>query len=436
MERKKKIILVATKGDEGGAQKYVKQLAKGIDKNRFEPIIVSGNYGEALEAKIKVKNLGNKSGFLFYKDILAFFELFKIFKKERPDVVHLNSSKAGVIGTIAAKAAGVKKVIFTAHGWVFSDGTLSFLKRFFYIYLHRIAGFFQDAIINVSEYDRQLALKYKIAPEKKLKTILNGLDTSYFRKNFYSKEEARKKIESIISNDEFLIPIKNEFSTGQVSNQLKNLDNQDEIWVGTIGRLVKEKNYQLLVKAADKIKEMDSRRAFRQAGFRPPRQAFGETDGNDRKVKFFIIGDGYEKESLKLKVKSLKLEEEVFLLGEIGNAYKLMKAFNLFVLPSKKEGLPYTLIEAMIAGAPVLTSKTGGMTEIVEDGRGWLFRSGNENDLAEKIEEILNNKEEAKKRAEKAEKFAEENLNEERMIRETEKIYTENFPLNKFNEAS
>jgi len=419
MERKKKIILVATKGDEGGAQKYVKQLAKGIDENRFEPIIISGNYGEALEAKIRIRNLGNKSGFLFYKDILAFFELFKVFKKEKPEVVHLNSSKAGVIGAMAAKAAGVKKVVFTAHGWVFSDETLSPLKRFFYIYLHWIAGFFQDVIINVSEYDRQLALKYKIAPERKLKTILNGLNINYFRNNLYSKEEARKKIKSIISNDEFLI-------SNQITITNEQERDSEEFFIGSIGRLVKEKNYQLLVKAVNKIIEMDSR-------FRPP---YGETSGNDRKVKFFIIGDGYEKESLKFKVKSLKLEEEVFFLGEIPDAYKLIKAFDLFILPSKKEGLPYTLIEAMMAGAPVLTSRTGGMTEIVKDGRGWLFQSGNENDLAEKIEEILNNKEETKKRAEKAEKFAEENLNEKKMIGETEKIYAENYPLNKFNEAN
>ncbi|MDD4761430.1 MAG: glycosyltransferase, partial [Candidatus Pacebacteria bacterium] len=276
MERKKKIVFIATKGDQGGAQKYIKQLVFGIDKNKFEPEIISGNYGASLVVKNKLKWLGNESGFLFYKDFLALIELFRVLKKEKPEIVHLNSSKAGVIGALAGKLAGVKKIIFTAHGWVFSDENLSSLKRFFYILAHKAAGFFQDKIINVSEYDRKLAIKYKVAPEEKLVTIKNGLDINYFFNNLCSKEEARKKITDIIFNDEFLI--------SKINKQQKDLGG---FWIGSIGRLVKEKNYQLFVEAVKILKENFQK--------------------EEEKLSFFIIGDGYEKETLKLKMKNLEL---------------------------------------------------------------------------------------------------------------------------------
>ncbi|MDD4761915.1 MAG: glycosyltransferase, partial [Candidatus Pacebacteria bacterium] len=349
----------------------------------------------SLAVKNKLKWLGNESGFLFYKDFLALIELFRVLKKEKPEIVHLNSSKAGVIGALAGKMAGVKKIIFTAHGWVFSDEDLPFLKRFFYILVHKAAGFFQDKIINVSEHDRKLAIKYKVAPEEKLVTIKNGLDINYFFNNLCSKEEARKKITDIIFNDEFLI--------SKINTQQKDLGG---FWIGSIGRLVKEKNYKLFVEAVKILKENFQK--------------------EEEKLIFFIIGDGYEKESLKLKIKNLELEKNIFLLGEIENAYRLLKAFDLFVLPSRKEGLPYTLIEAMAAEVPIVASRVGGMTEVLEEEKGRLFNGGEANDLANKIKEVLEEKEETKKRREKAKKFAEVFLNQERMIQETEKIYLGN----------
>ena len=136
-----------------------------------------------------------------------------------------------------------------------------------------------------------------------------------------------------------------------------------------------------------------------------------------------MIGEGYEKEKLKLKIKSLKLENDFFVVPPEGEDWKLMQAFDLFVLPSVKEGMPYTLIEAMAAKIPVLTSGVGGMREIMEDEKGYFFRNGDAEDLAEKIIYILNNKKEAKGRVEKAFIFAKDNLNLKRMVMETENVY-------------
>src|SRR3989344_4547300 len=160
----KKILFVITKDDIGGAQKYVNELAEHMDKEKFQVKILTGGKNGA-------RFLSNalRPYFLFANDLFAVAELFFIFRKENPDIIHLNSSKAGVVGAIAAKLAGVSKVVFTAHGWVFNpDNKLNFLQRYFYILLHKIAAYFQDAIISVSKYEGQLSIRHNIAPRKKI----------------------------------------------------------------------------------------------------------------------------------------------------------------------------------------------------------------------------------------------------------------------------
>src|SRR3989344_8891878 len=234
-----KILFVITKDDVGVAQKYVRDLAENLDKARFEAKIITGG-------KNGVYFLSNslKPHFLFLNDLAAAVELFFVFRREQPDIIHLNSSKAGVVGALAAclyklflkpKSYNLKvKVIFTAHGWVFNpDNNLSGLRRRFYILLHRFAAKFQDAIINVSEYDRQLAIKEKIALSQKLFTVRNGIDVQNMK--FVDREIARttliKKLK--IGNGKLEI---------------------NGMWIGSIGRLVSEKSYEDFIRAAALVK--------------------------------------------------------------------------------------------------------------------------------------------------------------------------------------
>ena len=192
----KKVLLLVTKDDVGGAQKYVRDLADNLNKSLFQVKILPGGKGG-------VRFLSNRflPHYLFANDILAALELFFIFRREHPDILHLNSSKAGVIGSFAAWLYNIShltshisraKVIFTAHGWVFNpDNNLSGLRRRFYISAHKLAALFQSKIINVSEYDCQLALKEKIAASAKLVTIHNGINHQI---NFLDKTLARKEL--------------------------------------------------------------------------------------------------------------------------------------------------------------------------------------------------------------------------------------------------
>ena len=361
---KKKILFLITKDDVGGAQKYVNDLRAYLDRQKFTVKILTGGKGG-------VHFLSNAfyPQFLFLNDVAALVELIIKFWREKPDVVHLNSSKAGVIGAFAAKIIGIPKVVFTAHGWVFNpDNRLSFWRRWLYRFFHRIASKFQDVIINVSEYDRQLAVRYDIAPSKKLLTVYNGISDVAF----LNKKDARRALKTISGHPVSL----------------------DGTWIGSIGRLVVEKDYATLIEAAALVKN----------------------------ATFFILGSGSEYRKLKSKSEKLKIADRVCILEDMAPAAPYLKAFDIFILSSIKEGLPYTMLEAMAAELPIVVTRVGGMTEIIE-GRGLVMPPREPEELARAINYFIENPSEAKKMAVAAHNFLEDQLSLDKMIRETQKIY-------------
>lgn len=174
-----KVLYLITRSNWGGAQAHVFDLMNHAVKKGNECILVVGENGELTE---RAKEIGIKVCIVpslvreisIYKDIKAIRDVSLIIKNYKPDLVHAHSSKAGIIGRIAAKICNIP-VIFTAHGWAFTDG-VSTIKRVVYLQIERIFSRLSDRIICVSEYDRQLALKHKVAKEEKLITIHNGVN--------------------------------------------------------------------------------------------------------------------------------------------------------------------------------------------------------------------------------------------------------------------
>ncbi|MDO8430303.1 MAG: glycosyltransferase [bacterium] len=377
-----KVLYIITKADIGGAQKYVHDLSANLDKNQFDSKIIFGQKD--------LRWLSNKIWPFFINDWLAIIELIKLYKKERPDIIHLNSSKAGVLGSLAAKIYKVKchmlnvkcsppKVVFTAHGWVFNPtNELSFPIRWFYILLHKFSALFQDKIICVSEYDYNLALKYKIAPKNKLTTIHNGIDPNM---KFLSKEEARKEIANKIPNSKFLIP------------------NSNYPWIGSIGRLVKEKNYETLIQSAALIPN----------------------------AYFFIIGEGPELKKLNVKCQMSNVNSRFFFINPTGNDAEYLKAFDIFVMSSIKEGLPYILLEAMAAELPIVVTEAGGIPEMIKNHENGLMVAQKDSAiLAGAINGLITNKTIGNELGKMAQKAVLEKFSLEKMVSKTESVYKEN----------
>jgi glycosyltransferase involved in cell wall biosynthesis len=301
-----KILFVITKANWGGAQRYVYDLATGL-QNAFTISVafgINGLLSKKLEdAHIKTFHIDAlQRDVSLYSDIKSFFELLKLFRTERPDIVHLNSSKAGGIGALAARVAGVKKIIFTAHGWPFLEQR-NFVSRFFIYLFSWFTALLSHNIIVVSDYDLKIAKKMPFIAHKTVR-IYNGIDLNF----------------PLGSGD----IVRHSFPNGVRIT-------------GAIGELTKNKNQILLIKQA--------------------------RNNPDRYVA--IVGEGEDRDYLEKKIKEYGLVARVKLFGFMP-ASDVLRGFDIFALPSLKEGLPYVLIEAKAAGLPIVANRVGGVGEIVD----------------------------------------------------------------------
>ena len=111
---------------------------------------------------------------------------------------------------------------------------------------------------------------------------------------------------------------------------------------------------------------------------------------NSDNLMFVVIGDGAERQKLEEMIKKYNLENNFLLQGSMADAHKYLKAFDLFVLPSIKEGMPWTVLEAMAAGLPIVAAKVGGVPEMIENGKsGILVEPQNPQELVAAIKKII-----------------------------------------------
>lgn len=314
----KKILYIITLPDWGGAQRYVFDLANN-QKNDSQ-IIVSAGKSEGL-SKINLLEKCREAGIATYqfknlvrsispvKDILAIWEIKNYLEKEKPDAIHLNSSKAGILASFSAALSKHKpEVIYTIHGWVFME-PMSAIKKQFYILLEKFASRWRDKIIVLGEKEKQIALKYKICPENKLEIRRHSIPME----SFLDKDIARKKLK---------LPLNKKI-------------------VGTVANFYPAKGLEYLIEAAAKINNPD--------------------------IIFAVIGDGPLRRNYELLITNYKLQDKFLLLGEKENAAQYLKAFDVFVLPSVKEGAPYVILEAMAAELPIVATDVGNVSEMLKD---------------------------------------------------------------------
>lgn len=373
MEKENKILLVITKSELGGAQIFVLNLARELQKKGMRVSLAVGEEGflseefEKLDFPVfKIKGLKRSLNPL--KIFTYFFDLYFLLKKEKFNIVHFNSSNT-LPGALSAKILSSKiKIVFTFHGLSLLDPQYKksfFLKTLNYIFF-KIFLFFVDSGVFVSNLN--LAWAKKIGLYKKGVCIYNGINNP--EKDFLEKEKAISELDNITN---------------------KNL--ADHYILGTVGRLDYPKNHKFLLEMMDDIIKIKQH------------------------AKIIIIGDGPEKKNLKSSIKEKNLEDKIILAGAQKNAYKYLKAFDIFVMPSRYEGLSISLIEALFSGVPILASDVGGNSEVLMESPEQLYELNDKKDFLNKfttlqkgeVEERViskNNKNKSKFRAEEmAEKY-------------------------------
>ena len=372
---KTKVLYVITKSNFGGAQRYVFDMATSITKDGYEAVVALGGNG-TLYDKLKDKNIRAITVPYLARDInifsewKVFFNLLKILKKERPDVVHLNSSKIGGLGAFACRVAGIKKIIFTAHGCAYKEDR-GIVSRNIIKFLSWLTVLLSHRTIVVSNDDFKNAPRLFVS--MKIKMIHNGISEIDFEDRANAKKRIKKLAGSIKSGS---------------------------IWIGTISELHKNKGLTFAIRAVNNL----IKRGYN--------------------ISFFIISDGEERFALEQFIKKLKLENNVFLLGYMDDAQETLKAFDMFTLTSLKEGLPYVLLEAGLASLPVVATDVGGIPEIIENRKsGRLVQAKNSKAIENAVSDLIDFKKDSVEYGQVLKTKVERDFTIEQMVAETVDIY-------------
>lgn len=317
---RKKVLFLITKSNWGGAQRYVYDLATGIDEGQFEAVVALGGQGELRDrleqSGIRVISIESLQRDISLKQELAFArELLAIVRRERPYVLHVNSSKAGGVGTLIGRLCRVPNVIFTAHGWAFNEDRPAWQKILIKILHYLTVLLSHRTIMVVGALLRQLRWP---GVESRAKIISLGRSIGVT----FSREEARARLAEMYHLDPSTL--------------------NDETWVGNIGELHPTKRQGLLIDSMVPLLR----------------------EHPDRKL--FIIGGGQLEATLRAQIRATGLEGQIIMTGALHDAARFLKAFDVFVLCSHTEAYGYVAHEAGLAEVATVVTNVGGLPEMIE----------------------------------------------------------------------
>lgn len=363
-----KILYLITKSNWGGAQRYVFDLAVAMRDAGNDVVVAAGGNGRLFE-KLAAENIRTHSikdvarDIGPMKDLRALSQVRKLIRQEKPDIIHVNSSKMGLLGALAGRRAP-GKVVFTAHGWPFKEDR-GFLWR-------SMAKFFswmtlRNADITIVPSDDDLLLGQKmLGAGDKVVHIANGREL----KDLLPREEARR----ILQNNLGLDP--------------------DKQWIVAFSELHPNKGVQFLIQAMQKTE-----------------------------AQAVVFGEGEARADLESQIKTAHVGDKVFLPGFMPDASQYALAFDIFCMPSIKEGLPYAVIEASLAGLPVVASRVGGIPEVVHTAG--ILVPPKDPEALERAFVLLMSDDEYRARLGVAAKARAQTLfSRERMVRETSDLYS------------
>ncbi|MFZ2198491.1 MAG: glycosyltransferase family 4 protein [Thermodesulfovibrionales bacterium] len=327
----------------GGVGLLLLYLAKGLDKERYDTVVAFGRGylldEEFFSSGIKVQTIGTTRGANPVSILKGFFQVYRLIRKEKFDIVHGHTSVGGLIARIAGKLGGAKIVVWSIHGFASHEGQ-GRLKRNFFRLIEKFLDMFTDHYIAVSHALVLEGVEGKILKPEKVTVIHNGLDIEAYRKPF--DVEAKRK----------------EFG----------VDDACHI-IGTITRMETQKAVHDFISAISiVIPEFPA-------------------------LKVLIAGSGPLEDEIKEMVARLGLEGNIKLLGWRNDAPEVIAALDIFCQSSLWEGCPMVLLEAMASEKPIIATDVGGVREIVEDKvTGILVPPADPGALAGAISHLLREK--------------------------------------------
>ena len=361
-----KVLHILTDKNIGGAGRWLLYYLKYHNRNAFQVKVVlphNSLLADAVKALdvpvIAMEEMEDKSF-----DKKAMKALVKLFKEEKPDIVHTHAS---MTARMAARAAMVPSIFNTKHCMESAPGILP--KK---IVRREVNAAFSDKIIAVSRAVRRSMVHAGTSPEQ-IAVVYNGIEPIAIP----AAEEKAALLQSY---------------GGKAG----------EMAVGMVARLEEVKDHETFLLAAQNVLE------------------------HRRDVRFYIVGDGSLRDELERRAYELGISSNVTFTGFIKDVEKIEAALDIAVITSKAEALCLSIIESMIAGIPAVGTDSGGVAEVIKHGEnGFLVPIGDADQLAERIEELLADDAKRKAFGEHAKKHAESMFMADKMTKRIEKLYLE-----------
>jgi len=376
-----KILRIINRFNIGGPIWNVALLTKHLPEN-YETKLVGGqaNVTEASAMEI-LEKLNITASILpsmsrklnLTRDLKAFFELRKIIREFKPQIVHTHASKAGFLGRLAAFTSGVPVVVHTYHGHVF-ESYFGKIKSSLIKHVERLLALKTTAVVAISEAQKKaINEQFRICASSKTHVIPLGFDLTPFHPNAVIRLTARKEYQL----------------------------NDATIAVGIVGRLTPIKNHEMFLNAAHLV-----------------------VSNSPLNYRFFIAGDGEMKTELQEHAELLGISHKVVFTSWIFPMDRFYAAMDLICLTSLNEGTPVTLIEAQAAGIPVISTDVGGVKNtLINHETGLLLSSFDSKELAEKIEYLSTHREKRIQMSKNAHTFAVEQHSYSQLIGRMDNLY-------------
>lgn len=415
-----KVLRIIARLNVGGPARHVVWLAEGLKGAGYETLLVAGIVppGEddmryvAEAAGITPIIVPEMSREISPKDAFTTWKLFRLMLRERPDIVHTHTAKAGTVGRVAGllyrwltppALLGKPRqcrFVHTYHGHVFHSYYGPLQTRIFLAIERLLARLATDRIIVVSEQQRrEINEVFRVGRREQFTVIPLGIDASVYTK----WQQRRPRLRAELKADE------------------------NDLLVGVVGRLTEIKNHELFLQTAARLKEI--------LGARPA------TIGNTgvRRVRFVIVGDGNLRGRLEAQAASLGLSDDVVFVGSRKDPENFYSALDIVGLTSLNEGTPLTLIEAMANARPVIATAVGGVVDLLgstvspsaeESGytlceRGVSVKSGDSEGFAQGLARLIEDKPLRRELGQQGRDFVARNYAKERLLRDMAELYHE-----------
>jgi glycosyltransferase involved in cell wall biosynthesis len=409
-----KIIRIIARLNVGGPAKHVVWLTQGLQGAECETLLVAGRVPEgeddmsyfAAEQNVSPLFVPSMSREISLKDALTVWKLYRLFVRQRPDIVHTHTAKAGTVGRFAgflyrwltpATLLGRPRVcrfVHTYHGHIFHSYYGALKTKIFLTVEKLLAWLVTDRIVVISEQQRhEIHEQFRVGRSSQFAVIPLGLDTHVFADWETKRHRFRAELQAPA----------------------------DEILIGIVGRLTEIKNHDLFLRMAARYKAKNG-------------------SGKDfRQVRFVVIGDGHLRATLEQQAQALGLAEDVVFTGSRQDPEYFYPALDIVALTSRNEGTPLTLIEAMLNARPVISTAVGGVVDLLGEivdpetaaqpyavcQRGISVPPDSDTGLAEGLARLIADVELSRMLGKRAAEFVARNYSKDRLLEDVSRLYQE-----------